>query len=471
MSKNIVIFSDGTGQNGGLKADQNRTNVYKMFRAMRSGPVSKINPKDQICFYDPGLGTTVDTSGTSRIKRILGSAFGSGIDENIIDCYEQIISYYEPGDKIILIGFSRGAYTVRCLANVMSLCGIPTELPNSNGRPIPKSGKMLRKIASDAVLYVYNHGAGKPRGQQPFFKQREELGKRFRAKYKSYVPTAEKDICGNVQPDFIGVFDTVASLKNNALLYAIATSSAAIFIIWAYYNVSGFSFFRLLVSGFFLLLFSIPLLLQIKTSFKYFSPSPNKTLRFRNPKDWLTIASTGHFAIWNWKNYDRYLDPNVGFARHALAIDEKREKFPRVQWAMPVHVKRNADQNPKWLKQIWFAGCHSDIGGSYPENESRLSDISLDWMVNELRQCIPEIIINEDMLNRFPDPEGLQHDERKLKFGFEWRRKLREIDPNAELHPSVYERLQAQAVPIVDEVKAYRPCVLRSHNKAKKYYL
>jgi hypothetical protein len=29
----------------------------------------------------------------------------------------------------------------------------------------------------------------------------------------------------------------------------------------------------------------------------------------------------------------------------------------------------------------WFAGNHSDIGGSYPENQSRLSDIALDWML------------------------------------------------------------------------------------------
>ncbi|WP_354105416.1 DUF2235 domain-containing protein [Bradyrhizobium sp. LB14.3] len=36
---------------------------------------------------------------------------------------------------------------------------------------------------------------------------------------------------------------------------------------------------------------------------------------------------------------------------------------------------------PDWLQQVWFAGNHSDVGGSYPENEARLSDISLGWMV------------------------------------------------------------------------------------------
>jgi Uncharacterized alpha/beta hydrolase domain (DUF2235) len=32
----------------------------------------------------------------------------------------------------------------------------------------------------------------------------------------------------------------------------------------------------------------------------------------------------------------------------------------------------------QWFEQVWFTGNHSDVGGSYPENESRLSDIALD---------------------------------------------------------------------------------------------
>ena len=37
----------------------------------------------------------------------------------------------------------------------------------------------------------------------------------------------------------------------------------------------------------------------------------------------------------------------------------------------------------KHFRQWWFAGNHSDIGGSYPETESRLSDIALEWMIEE----------------------------------------------------------------------------------------
>ena len=37
MAKNILIFSDGTGQFGGLKPDQRLSNIYKLYRASRSG--------------------------------------------------------------------------------------------------------------------------------------------------------------------------------------------------------------------------------------------------------------------------------------------------------------------------------------------------------------------------------------------------------------------------------------------------
>lgn len=33
--------------------------------------------------------------------------------------------------------------------------------------------------------------------------------------------------------------------------------------------------------------------------------------------------------------------------------------------------------------QVWFPGVHCDVGGGYPEDESGLSTISLQWMVRE----------------------------------------------------------------------------------------
>ena len=63
MAKNIVIFSDGTGQAGGINFDEARTNVYKFYRACRVGPDSPVDPAKQVAFYDPGLGSAAYVAG------------------------------------------------------------------------------------------------------------------------------------------------------------------------------------------------------------------------------------------------------------------------------------------------------------------------------------------------------------------------------------------------------------------------
>lgn len=471
MVKNICIFSDGTGQMGGVRPDQRLSNVYKMYRAMRPGPDAPINPAEQVAFYDPGLGTGESGGLFRRIKPILESAVGTGIDHNIIDCYEHIIAHYQPGDRVLLFGFSRGAYTVRALANVMNLCGVPTKMPD--GTPVPRSGPRLRKIAKDAVKFVYNHGAGRPRGQNPYFKHREELGRRFRQKYLS-SPVEGEDKQGNVQPTFIGVFDTVASLRT-AVVRALVWGTTLLVGVGVYAGVAlGWTWWVLGPLGLLLasLLFQLGTLLA--DNFKYFSDDPSRKLKLWRPSDWRQLWRTGHFAGWSKRNYDQWLDPDVQHARHAMAIDEDRADFPRVGWASKKAAIETAEREPKWLKQVWFAGCHSDIGGSYPEAESRLSDIALDWMIQELRECVPSIQINEGVLHLWPDPSGMQHREDAmlsagpLRIG--WKKGIREVGDDFPLHPSVTERLKADAVVQSGEVKPYRPEQLKGRRALECYY-
>ena len=83
MPKNIVIFSDGTGQAGGLKPDQNLSNIYKLFRASRPGPESPIDPGEQVAAYDPGLGTENDAgkipfSPIQKFRKLWSGATGTG---------------------------------------------------------------------------------------------------------------------------------------------------------------------------------------------------------------------------------------------------------------------------------------------------------------------------------------------------------------------------------------------------------
>lgn len=90
MHKSIVIFSDGTGQDGGVRPEQRMSNIYKVFRAARPGPDSSIDPREQVAFYDPGLGTDTSATGLTsawrKLTKLLSSVTGRGITTNIADC-------------------------------------------------------------------------------------------------------------------------------------------------------------------------------------------------------------------------------------------------------------------------------------------------------------------------------------------------------------------------------------------------
>jgi uncharacterized protein (DUF2235 family) len=213
MAKNIVVFSDGTGQDGGVRPEQTMSNVYKLYRASRVCPENAIDPTEQVAFYDPGLGTDIGATALTApvrfFQKLLGSITGRGITTNIADCYEFIINHYSEGDRIFLIGFSRGAYTVRCVANVLMYCGVPTRGPD--GGPLLRFRKQVRDIAVGAVDEVYEFGAGSKRKE--YEDGREELARRFRKKYASEgIPDEHDPETSNVAPHFIGVFDTVAAL-------------------------------------------------------------------------------------------------------------------------------------------------------------------------------------------------------------------------------------------------------------------
>jgi uncharacterized protein (DUF2235 family) len=151
MGKNILIFSDGTGQAGGFLVEERRSNIYKLYRATRCGPDSCINPAEQIAYYDPGLGSRPTGGGLIRsvsrgFQNFLSQATGYGLTANIIDCVEAIYRLWRPGDRIFLFGFSRGAYTARCVGGVLCFCGVPTQL--ENGAPMRYDSATARRLAT-----------------------------------------------------------------------------------------------------------------------------------------------------------------------------------------------------------------------------------------------------------------------------------------------------------------------------------
>lgn len=77
----------------------------------------------------------------------------------------------------------------------------------------------------------------------------------------------------------------------------------------------------------------------------------------------------------------------VEIFRHAIAVDERRRMFRLNHWQDPQPFKPDPDDPSKnrdqSIRQVWFAGVHSDVGGGYPEVESGLSKYPLLWMAEE----------------------------------------------------------------------------------------
>lgn len=480
--RNILIFSDGTGQAGGLLFDEARSNVYKLYRATRCGPDSTVDPDKQLAFYDPGLGSKLDgervrIGAFRKVYNMLSSATGLGITENIIDCYSALIQLWRPGDRIFLFGFSRGAYTVRCLGGVLGLCGVPQRMPD--GSPLLRDPKNVREMAIEAVRRVYRHGSGagvketcNPKEKARLMArkakleaQRQTLGQQFRVKYFSSTP----EQLSNAIPHFIGVWDTVAAVGLSPPAWVAIEAALTVFaaMLASIFAWSAAGAFGLLFLGHFLLAlllfaalgFAINILLRLK---------------FVTGLPGFHWHETMHLTGLKMEFFDRSLNPRVRYARHALALDEYREDFDRVPWINDGDALARDPAEGPWFTQCWFAGNHSDIGGSYPENESRLSDISLKWMANQAKKA--GLIVNPQYLQLFGKSDGPQHDECRVgisfcKVNFQWREKIRMIVADAPIHPSVRDRFNGPEVLIYHEMKRYRPKNLKEHEQFRQAYL
>jgi hypothetical protein len=135
--------------------------------------------------------------------------------------------------------------------------------------------------------------------------------------------------------------------------------------------------------------------------------------------------------------HDTDLSSRVDNAFHALAIDEKRKNFEATLWHQQPHSIGQV------LEQVWFPGVHSDVGGGFPETESGLSDIALQWMLEKAKRCN----LNFDNIPMNPDPTVQMHE--SYKGFYKLQKKLfrpigvaepKKGNTNESLHPAVMER-------------------------------
>jgi uncharacterized protein (DUF2235 family) len=315
--RTLVVLCDGTGKQFG----RNNTNVVRTYQRLDR------HPERQVVLYDPGIGTFTPRWLERRLGDWLGQAlskaFGYGLRQNLEDSYRFLMATYRPGDTVILIGFSRGAFTVRCLAGLLTTCGLLS----------PHEGNL--------VPYAIRH----------YFRTWHDSSRRHRDLLEGFRQTFTRPCT----PTAVGVWDTVN----------------------AYGRLTGARF-------------------------------PNATLH-----------------------------PCIPYAYQALALDEFRASFRPSPWNPPA--------DGQTIRQLWFVGAHSDVGGGY--REQALADIALVWLLEQLQPH--GLRLRDDWRAGLePDPEGRIHDETR-----KWRWRIanavlalvgrtgeRSVPGESGWHPSVRQR-------------------------------
>ena len=212
MSKTIVFCADGTwdglgdGDAQDLQADA--TNVLRLFAAL-AGTVTpdSIRKQDeqekvlsaadgtvlQVAKYLHGVGDS-----QNKIRKVLGGVFGEGFIGRIVRGYTFVSRNYRAGDRILLNGFSRGAYTARALGGMIATMGL---LPADAA--LAADGSYDAEAAYKQGVYVwaqYRRAAGKASSLLGFVE--EFLG--TKVDIATLVPS--------IPIAAIGVWDTVGSL-------------------------------------------------------------------------------------------------------------------------------------------------------------------------------------------------------------------------------------------------------------------
>ncbi|KAI9802077.1 MAG: hypothetical protein M1833_001998 [Piccolia ochrophora] len=297
-AKSLIICCDGTWQNsdngyvketlfdtGHLQIPSNVTRIARAIKAERDA-----DQHQQIVYYQAGVGT-----GNSVWDKVVGGGTGMGLSENCREAYAFLANNWCPDDTIILIGFSRGAYTARSIAGLIGAVGLLTKQGLSSFYQVFKDYEHS-KDPSYKSKFPHDPFKNKPSFSDPNY------GKELESRQLTRL---------NIPIKAVAVWDTVGSL-------------------------------------------GIPSIAWLE---KIGITPENKEYSF----------------------YDTNLNDNIENAFHALALDEQRGPFSPAVWE-----KRSASRTN--LKQVWFPGVHTNVGGGYSDRGT--SDITMAWMLSQLKPFI-----------------------------------------------------------------------------------
>ena len=144
MGKNIVVLCVGTWNDPSSK-----TNIYTLYRELLE------RDYQQLVTYIDGIGI-----GELPLDFVIDGAVARGLDAKIKQGYKYIATNYNPSDDIWLFGFSRGAYTARCITGMIRNCGILKLDRDITPDEIDKRIDLAYGIYRDRDLIYHPEGSG-----------------------------------------------------------------------------------------------------------------------------------------------------------------------------------------------------------------------------------------------------------------------------------------------------------------------
>ncbi|MCJ1243570.1 hypothetical protein MMC30_000767 [Trapelia coarctata] len=214
----LILCFDGTGNSFmGNTADTNIVKLYDKFN--RSHP-------HQMHYYQPGIGTysgdgsSVNASWWGKLKQSISQTIDEGVattfDSHVIAGYRFLMRYYGEGDRIYIFGFSRGAFTARFLARMISQVGL---LSRGNEEMVP----FAYKIYQDYEMGAYEDYKARKKVEQsggdwnpedhpnPKITYIKNFKRTF-CRHEHLKGEAHSEVESGIKVHFLGLFDTVSSV-------------------------------------------------------------------------------------------------------------------------------------------------------------------------------------------------------------------------------------------------------------------
>ncbi|KAL4250658.1 hypothetical protein ABKN59_005360 [Abortiporus biennis] len=344
QARTLVLCFDGTSN----QYDGDNTNVVKFYSLLK-----KDCTDEQLCYYQPGIGTYLQPGVISPMfqwcAKILDEAIAWYLDAHVQGGYQFLMQNWRPGDKICIFGFSRGAYTARALAGMLHKIGL---LPKDNPEQIPFAYKLFTKTDTASLTIA--------RGFKETF-------------------------CRSVVIDFVGVWETVASvgiISGRSLPFTTANQTIKVF--------------RHALS-----------LDEHRARFRpnlYHRPAPDPKSASNDPEHASFAATDVSSVVASSEKSTSKL--TAKFKKLIPPTRKKKAKQTANKLGFRGNGRLGITKKGKYVfkdsagdeiaggtdvLEVWFAGCHADVGGgSVPDSTVHaLSDVTLRWMVRQvvLSQC------------------------------------------------------------------------------------